>query len=139
MARNLYPLCQESFVLGGSRADTLHGSLGEYLVTTLPRTLYKDVGAVSENKMLFELKAKPWKTTYGSCDAAKRPKFKDERKDSPRNILIEGVPVDEILDLLLKVQIRNIADSIDVAATALSLVKHKEDKQAALVDVVLVL
>jgi hypothetical protein len=104
----------------------------------VPRALYKDVSAVSENKTLFELKAKQWKTTYGSCDAAQRHGFKDERKDSPRNILIEGVPVDEILDLLLKVQIRNMADSIDVAATALSLVKHKEDNQAALVDVVLV-
>jgi hypothetical protein len=41
-----------------------------------------------------------------------------------------------VLDFLLNVQIRNIEDSTDIAATALSLVKHRKDT-ARLVDVIL--
>jgi Z1 domain len=104
----------------------------------VPGALYYDAGAVTANKALFEKKASEWKSAYGFGDAAQRPAFKDARKDSQRNILIEGVPVKEVLDFLLDIQISNMEDSIDRAATCLSLVKHRENSHAALVDVVLI-
>ena len=104
----------------------------------VPGALYCDRDAVSANKALFEKKASEWKSIYGFGDAAQRPAFKDVRKDSQRNILIEGVPVNEVLDFLLDVQIRNIDDSTDIAATALSLVRHRDNTHGASVDVVLV-
>jgi hypothetical protein len=104
----------------------------------VPGALYFDADAVAKNKELFERKAAQWKQAYGAIDAAQRPEFKDVRRDSPRNILLEGVPVDEVLDLLLSTQIRGLDDSAHVAATAISLVKHRDDEDGALVDVVLV-
>ena len=104
----------------------------------VPGALYYNTEAVVTNKALFEKIAAVWRTKHGFSDAAQRPEFKDIRRDSQRNILIEGVTVSEILEFLLAVQVRKIEDSIDIAATALSLVKHRDDKEAALADVVLV-
>jgi len=61
------------------------------------------------------------------------------RRDSSRNILIEGVSIDEVLDFLLDVRIRSLDDSTDIAATAISLVKHRDEAtEPPLVDVILV-
>ncbi len=106
----------------------------------VPGSLYFDAEAVKHNRQLFERKATAWKHAHDAVDAAQRPDFKDVRRDSPRNILIEGVPIDEVLDfLLVGVRIRSLDDSTDIAATAISLVKHRdESEQPALVDVILI-
>lgn len=105
----------------------------------VPGSLYFDAEAVRYNRQLFERKAAAWKQAYGAVDAAQRPEFKDVRRDSPRNILIEGVPINEVLDFLLDAHIRSLDDSTDIAATAISLVKHRDDsEEPVLVDVVLV-
>lgn len=105
----------------------------------VPGSLYFDAEAVVHNRELFERKASAWKAAYGAVDAAKRPAFKDVRRDSPRNVLVEGVPLNEVLDFLLDVRIRSLDDSTDIAATAISLVKHRDEaEEPALVDIILV-
>lgn len=105
----------------------------------VPGSLYYDAEAVLHNRQLFERKAAAWRQAYGAVDAAQRPEFKDVRRDSSRNILIEGVPIDEILDFLLDVRIRSLDDSTDITATTISLVKHRDDAvKPPLVDVILV-
>lgn len=106
----------------------------------VPGALYFEAEAVRYNRQLFERKAAAWKQAYGAVvAAAQRPEFKDVRRDSPRNILIEGVPIDEVLDFLLDVRIRDLDDSTDIAATAISLVKYRDEaEEPALADVILV-
>jgi hypothetical protein len=105
----------------------------------VPGSLYFDAEAVLHNRQLFERKASAWKDAYGAVDAARRPEFKDVRRDSSRNILIEGVPLNEVLDFLLDARIRSLDDSTDIAAAAISLVKHRDEaEESALVDVILV-
>lgn len=105
----------------------------------VPGSLYFDAEAVLHNRQLFERKAAAWKQAHGAVDAAQRREFKDVRRDSSRNILIEGVPIDEVLDFLLDTRIRSLDDSTDIAATAISLVKHRDESEGpALVDVILV-
>lgn len=105
----------------------------------VPGSLYLDADAVLHNRRLFERVATSWKNQYGAVDAAQRPDFKDVRRDSPRNILIEGVPINEVLDFLFDVRISSVDDSMDITATEISLVKHRdESEKPVLVDVVLV-
>lgn len=136
---------KRDFILNRNLKPTRRSVIGRRVVTVemdegwvVPGSLYFDANAVRSNRELFERKAAAWKDAYGAVDAALRPEFKDVRRDSSRNILIEGVPVSEALDFLLDVQMRSSDDSTDVAATALSLVKHRDEEQGALVDVVLV-
>lgn len=105
----------------------------------VPGALYFDADAVRHNRRLFEVKAAEWKKDFGYTDASTKPEFKDVRRDSSRNVLIEAVPIDEILDFLLNARIRTLDDSTDIAATAISLLKHRDaSKGSALADVVLV-
>lgn len=136
---------KRDFILNRSLNATRRSVIGRRVVTigmdegwVVPRSLYFDENAVGVNRELFERKAAVWKAAYGATDAAQRPEFKDVRRDSSRNILIEGVPVGEVLEFLLAAQMRSVDDSAIVAATAISLVKHRDEEQGALVDVVLV-
>lgn len=137
---------KRDFILNRALSPTRRGVIGRSVVKVemdegwvVPGYLYFDADAVRHNRQLFERKAAVWKQAYGSADAAQRPEFKDIRRDSPRNVLIENVPIDEVLDFLLEARIRSIDDSTDIAATAISLVKHRtETEGTALVDVVLV-
>lgn len=137
---------KRDFILNRALSPTRKAVIGRRVVPVqmdegwvVPGSMYFDAMAVRHNRELFEQKAAAWKLAHGSIDAAELPKFKDARRDSPRNILIEGVPVKEVLDFLLYVRIRSLDDSTDIAATALSLVKHRDEgKERALVDVILV-
>jgi len=138
---------KRDFILNRALSPTRKAVVGRSFVHVemdegwvVPGSLYFDAEAVRHNRQLFERKAAAWKRAYGYVDATQRPEFKDVRRDSPRNILIEGVPINELLDLLLlEVRIRSLDDSTDIAATAISLVKHRNDAmEPPLVDVVLV-
>lgn len=137
---------KRDFILNRALSPTRKAVIGRRVVPVgmdegwvVPRSLYFDTEAVLQNRQLFERKAAAWKQAYGAVDAAQRPEFKDVRRDSSRNILIEGVPIAEVLDFLLDIRIRSVEDSADIAATAISLVKHRDDaKESPLVDVVLV-
>lgn len=137
---------KRDFILNRALNPTRKAVIGRSVVPVpmdegwvVPRKLYFDAGAVRYNHQLFDRKATAWKQAYGAVDAAQRPEFKDVRRDSPRNILIEGIPVSEILDFLLDVRIRNLDDSKDIAAAAISLVKYREEADVSpLVDVILV-
>ena len=136
---------KRDFILNRVLKPTRRSVIGRRVVAVemdegwvVPGSLYFDANAVRANRELFERKAAAWKNAFGASDATVRPEFKDVRRDSSRNILIEGVPVAEVLEFLLAVQMRSVDDSTDVAATAISLVKHRDEKQVALVDVVLV-
>jgi hypothetical protein len=137
---------KRDFILHRALSPTRRAVIGRSVVKVemdegwvVPGSLYFDAEAVLHNRQLFERKAAEWKQAYGFTDAAERPRFKDVRRDSSRNVLIESVPIDEVLDFLLDTRIRSLDDSTDVAATAISLVKHREETNGmALVDVVLV-
>ena len=137
---------KRDFILNRALSPTRRAVIGRSVVPVkmdegwvVPGSLYFDAEAVLHNRQLFERKAAAWKQAYGAVDAAQRPEFKDVRRDSPRNVLIEGVPIDEVLDFLLDARIRGLDDSTDLAAAAISLVKHRADaKVSPLVDVILV-
>lgn len=137
---------KRDFILNRALSPTRRTVIGRSIVPVemdegwiVPGSLYFDAGAVLDNRQLFERKAAAWRQAHGAVDAAQRPEFKDARRDSSRNILIEGVPIDEVLDFLLDVRIRSIDDSTDIAAAAISLVKHRDDaEEPPLVDVILV-
>lgn len=137
---------KRDFILNRALNPTRRAVVGRRVVPVamdggwvVPGSLYFDAEAVLHNRQLFEIKAAAWKQAYGAVDAAQRPEFKDVRRDSTRNILIEGVPIDEVLDFLLDARIRSLDDSTDIAATAISLVKHRGDtEEPVLVDVILV-
>ncbi|MBS3896222.1 Z1 domain-containing protein [Silanimonas sp.] len=137
---------KRDFILNRALSPTRKAVVGRRVVQVemdegwvVPSALYFDAEAVRHNRQLFERKAAAWRLAHGAVDAALRAEFKDVRRDSPRNILIEGVPIDEVLDFLLDARIRSLDDSTDIAATAISLVKHRDESDdPALVDVVLV-
>lgn len=137
---------KRDFILHRALSPTRRAVVGRSVVPVdmdegwvVPGALYFDADAVRHNRQLFERKAAAWKQTHGTVDATQRPEFKDVRRDSSRNILIEGVPIDELLDFLLDVRIRSVDDSTDIAATAISLVKHRDDPDVPpLIDVILV-
>lgn len=137
---------KRDFILNRALSPTRRAVIGRTVVPVemhegwvVPGSLYFDAEAVRYNRQLFERKAAVWKQAYGAGDAAQRPEFKDVRRDSTRNIMIEGVPLDEVLDFLLDARIRSLDDSTNMTATAISLVKHRDDaKEPPLVDVVLV-
>lgn len=137
---------KRDFILNRALNPTRRSVVGRRVVQVdmdegwvVPGSLYFDAEAVRHNRQLFERKASAWKAAYGAIDAAQRPEFKDVRRDSPRNILVEGVPLNEVLDFLLDARIRSVDDSTDVAATAISLVKHRDEaKEHALADVIFV-
>jgi hypothetical protein len=137
---------KRDFILNRALSPTRRAVVGRSVVQVamdegwvVPGSLYFDREAVLHNRDLFARKAAAWKQAHGAVDAAQRPKFKDLRRDSARNILIEGVPIAEVLDFLLDARIRSLDDSTDIAATAISLVKHRDEaEEPALVDVVLV-
>lgn len=137
---------KRDFILNRALSPTRKAVVGRRVVQVdmdegwvVPGSLYFDAEAVLHNRELFERKAAAWKQAHGAVDAALRPEFKDVRRDSPRNVLIEGVPIDDVLDFLLDARIRSLDDSTDIAATAISLVKHRDDSDdPALADVVLV-
>lgn len=137
---------KRDFILHRALSPTRRAVVGRSIIPVdmdegwvVPGALYFDAEAVRHNRQLFERKAAAWTQAHGAVDAAKRPEFKDVRRDSTRNILIEGVPIHEVIDFLLDTRIRSVDDSTDVAATAISLVKHRDEAdEQPLVDVILV-
>jgi hypothetical protein len=137
---------KRDFILNRALSPTRRAVIGRRVIQVdmdegwvVPGSLYFDDKAVLYNRDLFERKAAEWKQAHGAVDASERPEFKDLRHDSARNILIEGVPVGEVLDFLLEARIRSLDDSTDIAAAAISLVKHRDESDVpVLVDVILV-
>ena len=137
---------KRDFILHRALAATRRSVIGRSVVRVpmdegwvVPGWLYFDADAVLSNRDLFKKKAVDWKQKYGFSDAAERPEFKDLRNNSPRNVLIENVPIEEILDFLLDVRVQTLDDSTDITATTLSLVKHRDASQGpVMADVVLV-
>lgn len=137
---------KRDFILNRALRPTRRAVIGRRIVQVemdrgwmVPGSMYFDTDAVRHNRVIFERWAATWKHAYRQGDAAARPEFKDARRDSPRNILIEDIPVGEVLNFLLDVRIRSLYDSTDIAATALSLVKHRDESGGqALADVILV-
>ncbi|MCG8988824.1 Z1 domain-containing protein [Delftia acidovorans] len=137
---------KRDFILNRALSPTRKAVIGRSVVPVemdegwvVPGSLYFDAEAVLHNRQLFERKAALWKQAYGAIDAAQRPQFKDVRRDSSRNILIEGVSINDVLDFLLDIRIRSLDDSTRITAAAISLVKHREDAEMPpLVDVILI-
>lgn len=137
---------KRDFILHRALSPTRRAVIGRSVVPVemdegwvVPGSLYFDAEAVLHNRLLFQRKATAWEKMHGAIDAARLPAFKDARRDSPRNILIADVPIAEVLDFLLNVRIRNLDDSTNIAATAISLVKHMDNAvEPPLVDVFLI-
>jgi hypothetical protein len=79
-----------------------------------------------------------WKSSYETGDAAHYPQFKDNRAGSPRNILIEAIPLQKVLDeLLLRIRVPDFADSEELTALNLILATFLKRESTAVVDVFL--
>jgi hypothetical protein len=115
--------------------DIEHVSLDEGW--TAPGWLYNDDDACSDNRTVFNEVIKSWSSRFGDEEAQKvSARFKDERVDSPRNILISGVPMSEVLkELVLRVRAADVADSTELAAIAIALRVVLEADPGALCDV----
>ena len=104
-----------------------------------PGAMHKNRGAIQHNTRLFALLIKQWIRRYRRRDAADIPKYKDGRTDSPRNVLVTGVPVAEILDrLLLELRLPDVGDSEMHTGLILALRRFLEQQPHATADVFLI-
>ncbi|MEJ7745313.1 MAG: hypothetical protein WKF61_00870 [Luteimonas sp.] len=102
-----------------------------------PTRLHKDAKACVDNRRLFEALVRKWSQTYSVIDAATHDAFKDRRTDSPRNLLIEGVPLREVLnEFMLNLRVTDYNDSS--LHTALTLALGAAVKDDELCDVFLI-
>ncbi|MGQ0700382.1 MAG: Z1 domain-containing protein [Panacagrimonas sp.] len=104
-----------------------------------PGRLHKDDVAILPNTALFQSITTSWKKTYGIGDAAAHERFKDKRRDSPRNLLIQDVPLANVVkDLLLNVRIPDYDDSSQHTALTLALSAVLKKNPDELCDVFLI-
>lgn len=104
-----------------------------------PRAMYRDSQSVEHNRKLLSELAEKWKAQFGCADAAINPRFKDRRANSPKNLLIENVPLQDVLaHFLLQVRVPDIQDSETLTALTLVLREALEKNPSALCDVFLI-
>jgi len=103
-----------------------------------PGHLHINASDVRKNRDLTRRVARLWKKSYPSVDAATRKAFKDKRADSPRNVLIEGVPLKLVLRrYLAEIAVRDYDDSIQHTAVLIALEHRLEMHEKELCDVFL--
>lgn len=102
-----------------------------------PEAMYKTRDAVINNRTLLRHEAKRWIENHGYVDASDFPQYKDIRK-SKRNWLIEAVPAEEVQDFLLKLQIRDFKDSIELGAVMVALALYIKESNSPIFDVFLI-
>jgi hypothetical protein len=106
---------------------------------TAPGALFRSSEAVAANQILLTTVAKQWRSRYDDVDAATYEQFKDRRVNSPRNRLIEGVPMREVLELfLIPLRVPDAKDSAKHTATLLALSEAVKLHPDQLCDVVLI-
>lgn len=104
-----------------------------------PGALFKNSGAVTENQRLLANVCALWKRKYGVREARTIRVFKDDRVGSPRNYLIEDVPLREMLsEFLTLVRIPDLGDSQIHTAAMFSLQEYLEKHPKSLCDVFLI-
>jgi Z1 domain len=135
---------KRDFILKGTLNPTRQNVIGMVIRAinvsgwTVPGAVYKDPQAVQENRQLFQQVLTEWKSSYQTGDAAHYPQFKDNRAGSPRNILIEAIPLQKVLDeLLLRIRVPDFADSEELTALNLILATFLKRESTAVVDVFL--
>ncbi len=103
---------------------------------TFPGHLYVEDDAIADNRRLFSEVRERWTKAHGVQDAAAHKPFKDKRTDSPRNLLIEGVPLQEVLErFLLRVRVPYYDDSTTQIAITLALRAHLKEHPDSVSDV----
>jgi hypothetical protein len=103
-----------------------------------PGALHKNRAAIEHNAKLIGRLIREWIRRYKRRDAGAISRYKDGRTDSPRNVLITGVPVSEILDrLLLELRLPDMADSEMNTGLVLALRRFLEQQPHASADVFL--
>lgn len=101
-----------------------------------PGYLYNDDDACDANRLLFTGLIRDWSAKYGVQEAQEvSPRFKDERVDSPRNLLISDVPLTEVLEFAVRARAPQVNDSTELAAVAVALRVAAEENPDALCDV----
>ena len=107
---------------------------------TTPYAMYRDSRAVEHNRRLFQELVARWKNQFGCVDAASTyEEFKDRRPKAPRNMLIEGVPLREVLEkFMLRVRVPDMRDSQSHAALALALSEALQRSTTGVCDVFLI-
>lgn len=104
-----------------------------------PGALFRNEDAVKANRELIASVAKEWTERYEVMDAAVHPQFKDRRKDSPRNQLIEAVPLREVLEkFLLPLRVPDPKDSVKHTAALLALSEALKRNPDQVCDVFLI-
>jgi hypothetical protein len=104
-----------------------------------PGALFRNEDAVKKNRDVISLVIPDWRARFGEVDAAIHPQFKDRRANSPRNLLIEGVPLREALEkILLPFRITDPKDSVKHTAALLALSESLKRRPDELCDVFLI-
>ena len=106
---------------------------------TAPNSLYRSPEAVAANRIVLTAAAQDWRTRHGDIDAATHEQFKDRRVNSPRNRLIEGVPLREVLEqFLVPLRVPDPKDSAKHTAMLLALGEALKRHPDQLCDVFLI-
>lgn len=117
--------------------STKHVSLDKGWVT--PGAIYKDAKAVQHNRELLNQLVAQWNNKYGTIDSATIQRFKDRRAESPRNLLIQGVPLQSALEqFILRVRVPDFRDSTEHTAVTLAISRRLEQSPNELCDIFLI-
>jgi Z1 domain-containing protein len=132
LTRNLTPTRQN--VIG---IDIRKVALDEGWIA--PAALYRDGEAVKENRKIYEKAVQTWKQEFGCKDASTISYYKDLRgSNSPRNFLIEDVPVARLVEFLADIRLPDVDDSEIHTGLMFALRKHLEQHPDSLGDVFLI-
>jgi len=103
-----------------------------------PGALFKDKEAVKNNLIYFQNKVNEWKEQHNHINAGNYPEFRDIRNDSPPNILIEAIPLSEVLNFLVDIAVPDLDDSLKTSAAAIALARFVNEHKDAVADVFLI-
>lgn len=104
-----------------------------------PGAVYKDPRAVSENRQLADEIVEQWRNEFGEKTASSYSQFKDNRVSSPKNMLLEAVPLQSVFsDFLLKFRVSDFGDSEDQTALLIILATYLKSNSGSLADVFLI-
>jgi hypothetical protein len=137
---------RRDFILTGALNPTRPSVVGtEYVHVRLdagwagPGHLHINGDDIRKNRELTRYAADRWRNELGAADAATHEAFKDNRTNSPRNILIEAVPLARILrEYLAEVAVRDYDDSIQHTAVLIALEHRLNEHEDELCDVFLI-
>lgn len=104
-----------------------------------PGYLHTNQNAIAVNRQIFHSVVADWRAKFPPVNATIHKEFKDLRKDSSSNMLLEGVPLGIVLaDFLTKIDVKNYADAEDHTALLVALATILKQDPLLIADVFLI-